>query len=188
MHALYHKIKFHEFKYTLSDISNLCFYSVYFWFFPFLARQERRRGIINTDVMFVKQVFEGYESLIVGFLYNLSFDKIHMNETFYLSIKNDDHNLIILTDFDKYKCTTKPSVKDYKGLNASFLRIRVITKHQIVLQSKRIKNYRKFIFVDELRNNILANRYLPKYNIIFHLHGGGFCSESSYTHCCYLIE
>jgi len=93
----------------------------------------------------------------------------------------------MLTNFDKYKCTEKPSVKDYKGLHSCFIRVRIITNHDIILKSKKIKR-EKIRFFPELMKKVLAKRVLPSYNIIFHLHGGGFCSATSYTHCCYLIE
>jgi len=117
--------------------------------------------------------FESLEHKVLNFFYRLNLESIVQNEVLYIN-RYDNDDLSILTKKDLIG-------KEFKN----YTQFRIISN--IKINYSEIQN-KKQTYFDFFGLKFKKDEFLPSYNVIFFVHGGGFFAHTSESHLNYLIN
>jgi hypothetical protein len=134
--------------------------------------------VIMPSIDFIKTLFEAYESKLSN---QPSRETTKTNEIFYLHKKS----------FDNFKLLSEKDIVKRKLKN--FIKLRILTNQVVkinyenpnfheIRENWKLKEYNFFGLLLRVSKEFLT----PSYNVILHIPGGGFFSQSSSSHLDYL--
>ena len=128
------------------------------------------------------------ETNIVNFFYRFTLNSIELNNSKYLNIIRDEDSL--LYDFKDIKDNL---ISKSIYLLQDYMKIRVLSNKKLSYNFKNNEIASSFRLEKTLKNYLglslkKCHETLETYNLIIHLHGGGFFSQSSESHLGYLIK
>jgi hypothetical protein len=175
INALNYALDGPNFKATFMGVIKLVCSAAYLTVHPKISRYHRMCNALSPNLDITKLIYDTYEATIV----HKAFIVIRS------SIRRD--YAVILHEFDKVvevKYGTRRN--DYN----KDLHFRIMTDMDVKFNTNwRMVKKEKL----RLRNNIIGylaytlyNKWVPEYDVIFYLHGGGFLSNSSEAHSDYL--
>lgn len=148
---------------------------------------DKNQFNFNPDINIIKLIFEAIENKLIPTPLPDGRDRCKFNEILYYSLKN-------LDNFKIYN--EKEGLKKSQTIKNNFVKIRILTnqiikinyEHQNLYEKPIKKNKMKEINFFGLLLKVSKEFLTPSYNVIIHLNGGGFYSQSSESHLNYLSE
>jgi hypothetical protein len=137
------------------------------------------------DINLIKLLFEGFENKLLSLPTSKQKETIKFNEILYLSKKNFENFKIIS---EKERLLRNTSVN-------KLIKIRIIT-NQLIKINYEYQNLYEKIKEEKFREvnfcglllRVSKDFLTPNYNVIIHISGGGFFSQSSESHLNYLTK
>jgi hypothetical protein len=163
----------------------------------FLTMIKNENTITNNNEVFlgmmpniniIKMLFEAFESKLISISVKEEEEKIRTNEIIYMPKKN----------FETYKLLNEKEGFKKNLVNKNLIKIRLLTNQIVKInfdyqnlyeiakkpEVKRIKEINFFGLLLRVSKDFLT----PSYNVILHIPGGGFFSQSSESHLNYLSK
>ena len=113
-------------------------------------------------------------------------ENIKVNEVKYIHSYNKEDCFIYNKEDVNYNRNCKKIL-----IFLAYTQFRILSNFKIYFNRFKIKN----IFSKKPKENFfnvllkqVQNQCLPTYDVIFHVHGGGFFSQTSESSLCYLVE
>lgn len=129
------------------------------------------------SINFIKILFEAFESKLSCQTFK---ETLRTNEIVYLLKKSYENNIKIISEKEQLKKKSKNLIK-LRILTNQVLQINY-ENQTIFPDNTKFKEFNFFGLLLKVSKEFLT----PSYNLILHIHGGGFFSQSSISHLDYL--